>query len=265
MSKSKDKKRVIFEIYSNNLKWIKEKTNIEFKIDFEKGILCPLCLEIFQEKDLENSEENHLTLEHNPPDSLGGKGNILTCKECNNRSGHKTDIELLTYLKEQEFKKFKPNSKHRTKITNKKGDNITADFSFDSERKMTIKFQSKYSNPNDYKNFLEGEEKGYFPVKNDPTKFFTSQLNFDFKIPDKGNERLASIALLKIGYLLAFEKFGHIFLFNQNLDPIREQILNPKKNIINKPFCINHIFPDEYLGMNLMTKPTELNCFFKYF
>ncbi|WP_341220193.1 hypothetical protein [Polaribacter atrinae] len=85
------------------------------------------------------------------------------------------------------------------------------------------------------------------------------------KLPDKGNMRLASIALLKIGYLLGFEKYGHIFLFNQNFDKIREQILNPEKEIITEPFWINYEFPEMYLGVNILNKPTELNCFLNTF
>jgi len=262
---SRIKKKKIFELYSQNLKWIKEKTNAKFKTEFEYGVLCPLCLEVFLENDLLTSDKNHLTLEHNPPKSLGGKDNILTCKECNNKSGHKTDIELLTYLLEQEFKSFSPNSKHRTKLSNKEGSKVTADLSFDGDGKLTINLQSKYSNPKDYKSFLNSEERSFFPIEGEFGTFATKKLQFNMKIPDKGNMKLASIALLKIGYLLGFEKYGHIFLFNQNFDKIREQILNPEKNIITEPFWINFEFPKMYIGVNTINKPSELICFLNTF
>ncbi|AUC76070.1 HNH endonuclease [Olleya sp. Bg11-27] len=264
MSKSKKKKK-IFEAYSQNLKWIKEKTNAKFDVEFDKGLLCPLCLKVFLESDLNPSQKNYLTLEHNPPKSLGGKDNILTCKKCNNESGHKTDVELLTYLLEQDFRSFSPNSKHRTKLENNKGSKVTADLSFDGDGKMTVNLQSKYSNPKDYNDFLESEERGLFPIEGELGKFATKKLQFNLKIPDNGNMRLASIALLKIGYLLGFEKYGHIFLFNQNLDKIREQILNPEKNLITDPFWINFEFPEMYLGVNIINKPSELLCFLNTF
>lgn len=259
------KKKKIFDIYSQNLKWIKEKTNAKFKVEFDKGVLCPLCLEVFLESDLNPSEENYLTLEHNPPKSLGGKDNILTCKKCNNKSGHKTDVELLTYLLEQDFKSFSPNSKHRTKLENSDGSKVTADLSFDNKGKMTLNLQSKYSNPKDYNNFLTSEERGFFPIEGEFGKYATRKLQFNMKIPDKGNMRLASIALLKIGYLLGFEKYGHIFLFNQNLDIVREQILNPEKEIITDPFWVNYEFPEMYVGVNTINKPKELMCFLNTF
>ncbi len=263
--KKKKKKKKIFELYSQNLKWIKEKTNAKFKTEFEYGVLCPLCLEVFLESDLLISDKNHLTLEHNPPKSLGGKDNILTCKECNNKSGHKTDVELLTYILEQEFKNFSPNSKHRTELISNEGAKVTADLSFDDKGKMTVNLQDKYSNPKDFKKFIDSEEKGFFPIEGEIGKFATKKLNFNMNLPDKGNMRLASIALLKIGYLMGFEKFGHIFLFNQNLDQIREQILNPEKEIIIDPFWINFEFPEMFVGVNIINKPTELNCFLNTF
>jgi hypothetical protein len=265
MSRNKKKKLKIFELYSQNLKWIKQKTNAKFKKEFEYGVLCPLCLNPFLETDLLPSDKNHLTLEHNPPKSLGGKDNILTCKECNNKSGHKADVELLTYILEQEFKNFRPNSKHRTKLVNKKGAKVTADFRFDNKGKMILNIQNKYSNPKDFKEFIDSEEKGFFAIEGETGKFATRKLNFNMNLPDKGNMRIASIALLKIGYLLGFEKYGHIFLFNQNFDIIREQILNPEKEIITEPFWINFEFPEIYLGVNILNKPVELNCFLNTF
>jgi len=265
MTKNDIKKKKIFDIYSQNLKWIKEKTNAKFDTEFEYGVLCPLCLNVFIEKDLKPSELNHLTLEHNPPKSLGGKDNILTCKECNNRNGHKTDLELLNYLLEQEFKSFSPNSNHRTKLVTKDGAKVTADLSFDNKGKMTFNIHSKYSNPKDYKSFIDSEEKGFFPIEGEIGKFATKRYKFEIPIPDKGNMRLASISLLKIGYLLGFEKYGHIFLFNKNNEKIREQILNPEKEILTEPFWINYEFPEMYVGVNIINEPKELICFLNTF
>lgn len=265
MNKTQLKKKKIFEHYSTNLNWIKEKTNVKFKIEFERGILCPICLDIFLENQLEISSENYLTLEHNPPDSLGGKANILTCKSCNNKLGHKCDVALLNYLLDQDFKNFKPNSKHRTILKNPKGDKVTAIINWDNDGKLIIDVKGKHSNPKDLKNIIESEEKGIFPNENDPYSFFTSKWNFEFESPNKGDMRLASIALLKIGYLLAFEKFGHIFLFNKNLDIIRKQILNPDENIIKDPFWINYNFPENLLGMSIIEKPKKLNAFVSTF
>jgi hypothetical protein len=64
--------------------------------------------------------------------------------------------------------------------------------------------------------------------------------------------------LLKIAYLLAFEKLGYLYIFNKNCHIVREQINHPEKNILKNPFWINYEFPDKFLGINIITKPREL-------
>src|SRR5690349_23826815 len=49
---------------------------------------CPICLECF---DREALDARNLTLEHIPPESIGGKPLCLTCKSCNDRGGHSSD------------------------------------------------------------------------------------------------------------------------------------------------------------------------------
>ncbi|MBU6430471.1 MAG: hypothetical protein KGR26_15750, partial [Cyanobacteria bacterium REEB65] len=53
---------------------------------------CPLCLADFEESAIEPG--GNLSLEHAPPQSIGGKIVCLTCLDCNNRSGHELDIHM---------------------------------------------------------------------------------------------------------------------------------------------------------------------------
>ncbi|MBI2907926.1 MAG: hypothetical protein HYX92_09750 [Chloroflexi bacterium] len=53
--------------------------------------ICPLCMRGFLPAAL---DENVLTLEHVPPQALGGKRILLTCCECNNRAGRELDCEM---------------------------------------------------------------------------------------------------------------------------------------------------------------------------
>src|SRR4051812_31357623 len=108
---SKSIKSNLFKKYSQNLEWFKNHPEIKFKPDFSNGCMCPLCLDIFFEGDLDSNIENPLTLEHVPPASLGGKGRLLTCKKCNSISGHDLDAHLLNRLLEMDFHSFLPNAK----------------------------------------------------------------------------------------------------------------------------------------------------------
>src|SRR5580704_14552788 len=49
---------------------------------------CPICLGRFT---IEALAQNQLSAEHVPPESLGGRDLLLTCRNCNNSSGTKLD------------------------------------------------------------------------------------------------------------------------------------------------------------------------------
>jgi hypothetical protein len=63
--------------------------------------VCPLCLEIDYEQRSGRFtchtdaaiEDRSLTVEHVPPESLGGGPLLLTCKDCNNTAGHELDAD----------------------------------------------------------------------------------------------------------------------------------------------------------------------------
>ena len=256
MSK-KEKKKILFEIYSNNFKSIFDNVkNINLPKDF--GCYCPICEIHFTTTQFES-----LSLEHNPPKSLGGKDNILTCIKCNNIAGSKIDSEILLALNELEFMKFKPNSSLKTRFHNKstgeKG--INGNFGVDENGTVIINI-SPANNPKTtdaFINSFEYEYKANHFLQNNLENFgLNKKLNFEIKIPNRRNERLASISLLKMGYLLAYEKLGHIAMFGRHMQIIREQIQNPDKDIITKPFWIHYEYPDNMLGINIITKPLEL-------
>jgi hypothetical protein len=264
MSK-KVKKQILFNIYSNNL--LDFKTNLKSNniIPTEFGLYCPLCTQHYDE-----SRYEELTLEHNPPDSLGGKDNILTCKKCNNSSGSKIDSEILLALNELDLMGFKPNASIKTRLYNHStGESgVNATVSLDSESKFIINI-SPANNPKVKDAFLNSFEYEYnsgLPlISNFESAGLNRKLNFEFKKPNKRNERLASIGLLKIAYLIGFEKLGHAFLFGKHMELLRSQIKHPEKEIITKPFWIHNDYTDDLLGINIITKPQELKCFLVVF
>lgn len=256
MSK-KEKKKILFELYSSNLKSIFDNAkNKDLPKDF--GCYCPIC-----EKHFTINEYQNLSLEHNPPKSLGGKDNVLTCVKCNNIAGSKIDAEILLALNEFEFMKFKPNSSLKTKFYNKStGENgVNGSFNIDENGAVILNI-SQANNPKTkdaFINSFEYEKIAYDVLKCNLENFgLNKKLNFEIKKPNRRNERLASIALLKMAYLLAFEKLGHIVMFGRYMRIVRNQIQNPDKDIITKPFWLHYNYPDNMLGVNIITKPFEL-------
>lgn len=58
--------------------------------------ICPICCRIFDERAIRKdaSDDYCLTLEHSPPEKIGGTVLTLTCKRCNNMLGSKLDSQV---------------------------------------------------------------------------------------------------------------------------------------------------------------------------
>lgn len=267
MNANQKKKHTLFKLFSRNLEYVKSHPEIKFKPDFENGYICPLCFEVFFEKDLINSKQNFLTLEDIPPKSLGGKVRALTCKKCNSIGGHTLDNNLLKRLTEIDFQSFLPNSE--TKTTFSFNDNkVNGKVNIDKDGTFIIDLDTKRSDPKESEQFL----KDVFPPKtiyNPIHKLLNPEFKepeykseqFNFKKIEKSDEKKSEIALLRIAYLKAFSIFGYGFLINGYFHRIREQIQNPDKNILNPVFWIKYEFPDEMLGVNIIKEPKELRSF----
>jgi len=266
---NKYKKENIFKLFSQNLEWVKEHPSISFKPNFSNGYICPLCFDVFFEKDIDTTLENHLTLEDIPPKALGGKPRLLTCKKCNSRSGHELDAHLLNNLLEMDSRLFLPNSK--TKATFELyGNKMNGIVEIDEKGVVTMNLKSQCSNPTESEQFM----KDLIPPRTIYNPLFYPDKMFDdgFKTPTfklkfhkTSKERRAEVALLRIAYLLAYSTFGNSFFINGGLYKVREQILNPDKNILSEVFWIKYEFPKELEGINIITLPKELQCFLVVF
>lgn len=263
------KKEKIFKLFSQNLEWVKEHPSIRFEPDFNHGYICPLCFDTFFEKDLDTNLENFLTLEDIPPKSLGGKPLALTCKKCNSRSGHELDIHLLNNLLETDSKQFLPHS--RTKATFElNGNKVNGVLEVDAKGGLTLDLQTQGSNPDQAKTFMSDlipPRTIHNPVFH-PHKMFDNGFKtptFQMKLSKISNERRAEIALLRVAYLIAYSTLGNGFLINGGLHKVREQLLNPDKEILSKVFWLKYDFPKEMEGVNIITLPKELRCFLVIF
>src|SRR5882724_7018664 len=112
MNKSQLIKYNLFKIFSKNFEYVNEKNGqVRFTPYIADSYMCPICFEGFLEKDLSPSGSSYLTIEHVPPDSLGGKASILTCNKCNSESGKSFDKELKILMDTLDFTEFLPKVK----------------------------------------------------------------------------------------------------------------------------------------------------------
>lgn len=258
---NKQLKAKIFEIYSQNLNWVREVYNTKFYKEFEYGVFCPLCMDIFTKENIESCENaNFLSLEHNPPEYFSGKSQLLTCKNCNNTLGHKLDSSLVKFFEENSIRQFLPNSKLNTKIETDLGAKVTSYFKIDENGKFNLEISKNYSSPFEYDLFKNSIKTGVFSM-DEKSRFETKRLNFTLTLPDSTNKQTASVAALKIAYFYAFEKLGHLFLFNHNLDIVRKQINNPHSEII-KNYSFNMQMNRSKIGnLSLIKFSDNLTCY----
>lgn len=269
MNKSRHIKQKLFNLYSQNLEWVKEHPSISFEPDFSNAYICPLCFDAFFQKDLDNSVPNPLTLEDIPPVSLGGKPLALTCKKCNSISGHELDVHLLNRLLEIDTQMFLPNSK--SKVTYElNGNKVNGMFEVEEDGRLKLDIQTHRSNPTQAEKFHQE----MFPPRTiyNPLFYPRHFIENEYKSPPFimnfnriSNERRAEIALLRIAYLIAFSTLGNGFLINGGLYRVREQIQNPDKEILPKVFWIKYDFPKEIEGVNIVALPKELQCYLVVF
>jgi hypothetical protein len=271
MNKQEQKKLKLFNLFSRNLEWVKEHPSVSFQPDFVNGYICPICFDVFFEKDLMNSSINPLTFEDIPPLSLGGKKLALTCKKCNSWSGHELDIHLLNSLLKTDSQLFLPNSK--SKITfESHGSKMNGALEVDKNGIVILKLHSERSNPEQSKQFIDNL---FYSPKTIYSPFFYQEKSLrneysrapilNMKFNKNPNERRAEVALLRIAYLLAYATFGNGFYINGGLYKVREQILNPDKEILPKCFWLKYDFPKKCEGINIISLPKELQCFLVVF
>ncbi len=266
MSKQSQRRLKIFNVFSQNLRWLKEEVNFvnyEFKDDY----ICPLCLKIFPVEKLNEKMGNSLTLEDLPPASLGGKPLILTCRKCNSEAGYKLDSHLLNRLMELDFEQMIPGSKAKTKF--KIGENeITGTFKYQNDGSVVIDVRPQNSNPKQAGKFLGDLITTHkTPITQDNIEEVINGTKMSFAIKNLADERRAEIALLRIAYFLAFNALGYGFILvnNPGLSLVRKQILNPDEIILSTPYWIKYDFEDEFLGINIVREPKNLRCFLVVF
>ena len=196
MNKQEKKRLVLFKKYSKNLKLISKSLKADLKIERNRQIIeipeevyiCPICFDAFLVNGIYENDSNFLTLEDVPPKKLGGKPTLLTCKNCNNKSGKILDSQLKMSLEAEQVFKGKTNIPIKARFQFGES-NIGGTFEYFNSKNYEMKIREK-SNPN---------------AKTDIQYFFDNwgkeKMNVTFNVP---NENYVRIGLLRIAYLKMF-------------------------------------------------------------
>lgn len=247
---SKNRKQILFEKFSGQLHLLKENNLIDIDLKYENTYICPLCLNQFSEDDLiSNKTKNYLTEEDAPPASLGGSRIALTCKKCNSECGHKIDYQLKELIEHEENSRFIKGTIQRGTIEHE-GKPVTVEMSSEGNGVIRAVHDEKRNNPAIFKKFIKKLKKGWL-------------LDFKPKAHRLDNDKI-NYAFYKTNYIIAFSKFGYIFLLDDAYNKLREQILNPEKKLINYNFAIHNPHLSHHIGTHYILD-SEIKAIFNIF
>jgi hypothetical protein len=211
----------------------------------EHWYLCPLCLDGFTIEELTVSK--YLTVEHVPPEQLGGHELILTCRRCNNSQGSAFDAHA---HKQQEISLFlsgKSESPQRAKLTF--GDiTTTVDMYVNGRSGMLFVEIPNRSDPEEVRRMNQLAERRETPSDFDG---FTIVPRLRYN-PDR-----ARISWIRTAYLAAFALFGWSYILQPSLDPIRDQLQNPSANTLPLLSSYNPAGDPERHELWVIKKPTK--------
>ena len=182
---------------------------------------CPICELAFNRPAV---EDGRLTLEHVPSRAVGGREILLTCRECNNLSGHTLEAAAQQRTQLWEFSEALGGRtgefQGRTSIE-VGGHTITADVETTPQGITAVPLE-KWSDPTAYqeaiKHWKEHSQAG--------------DLKFRITPRARIHARRTKVADLRTSYLAAFALYGYTYAFHSNLQPVRQQIRDPESDVL---------------------------------
>ena len=165
---------------------------------------CPICLVPFT---IEALATKQLSVEHVPPDSLGGRELLLTCKSCNNLAGSKLDADAKTKENVRLAMRGRLERPHRIKA-NIGGLHINGEL-HTWEGRYSLQIPPKINKP------------GTSEALNDVAQVGTQLTVEHQRFADLG----AKISWFRSGYLALFAVAGYELAVDPAMQIVRKQIL----------------------------------------
>lgn len=217
------KKALLIEKYCNKTFAIHFVSAEGREFQIMDAFICPICLNIIKKED-----SDVITLEDVPPKSVGGKPLLITCQPCNNVVGGKIESFLHNELLVSHLLKNPEGIPFKAEYT-LNGVKIKGRYKISSIENQEIQCSIDSNDINNYPNFTQELDHNWdganLEIKYDLTSV-------------KRNDEYANLSILKSAYLLAFAKLGYMYILNNNLDTIRDQLQNPDRNVLKNSFLV---------------------------
>lgn len=211
---------------------------------------CPICKKIFPFQALESGV---LTLEHVPPEKLGGKPIALTCMQCNATAGYSIDAAIVNRDKLNKSvealvrKKGNYEGKYSLKMG---GETINVNLEV-HDGNVTIKPPKEINNPVKLSFLKDYIMRLHKEGRCDGEEFRLSpQITY--------HHSLSKIGDLKTAFLVCFSFFGYSYILNDRLTKVREQIIEYNDTLLEWYWILSdEKVKDEY-AIFLLNKPISV-------
>jgi hypothetical protein len=190
---------------------------------------CPICSLGYPESSAITGDD--LTLEHIPPESIGGKPILLTCRNCNSLAGHTIDVTVSSKKKFEDFEKIVCGQEKGIIpfVTLSLGELHVA-AAIHKESSFDIRPIEKANAPS----IIEKYKRRLMNISGSNS----NDLKFKLSISHKYDNRLFKLSYLKSAFLIVFTWLGYRYAFDPRLDVVRQQLQEPESDILGTRFWI---------------------------
>lgn len=183
------------------------------------GYVCPLCVHAFPSTAL-------LSLEHAPPESIGGKEVCLTCRQCNNSAGSSVDGQLALARERRDWSRGDSSKRQRATL-DVGGNRVRFDLERTPDLVTTLHSLPLQNNPVESLAFDEALKRALDDAGE-------AGIKYRFRPID---DRHVRVSLLRAAYLVAFAVLGCRYALRTELKPVRQQIANPDDDVLGDRYC----------------------------
>lgn len=190
---------------------------------------CPLCARGFSREAL---EDGTLTIEHAPPDALGGRPICLTCKDCNSTAGHTVDAHMRRRETSFDFAAGTMEKPHPARV--QVGEtSVNVDYYFGPAGILVIG-DPKRNHPETQARFQAEFESRFRSGSTGDLSYTVTPLKI------RHEAQLDLVGWLRSAYLVAFATLGYRYIFQRRLEVVRRQLQTPEEPIID---CFSVVLP----------------------
>jgi HNH endonuclease len=218
----------------------------KFYPEFVDSWMCPTCLRAIPCRQPEEASEAHIV-----PQAAGGSITTVLCRQCNSQFGAQQDRWLGEFLRmlrsNLPFPFSAPTLSHVFELD---GFRVGGTYDIQPDTGVHFTIEGERTNPATNKAILRSSLiallSRHLPQRS-PERHTVS-----FQIPILEHKEVIEIGFLTAAYLLWFKELGYSWALQRHLEPIREQIRNPTRQVLPPKFsaiCEGSMVDPPWIGI----------------